>query len=370
MQQLFNSQSTIAHSILRYAEWNYIRAGLKRNLETVKQYYNTRIMAVKSNHLLCRIINTADVSHNLEIERYYDILDTKANAVSNVFLITSPVNKGKLFDGVFYGQGTTEIIISSQESFNPEVVFKDWKNAKPVTVLLHPRSDLNLLLPNGKATSNESGLAVISINIPMLLVQFRGFTTDQLYLNSETSIGLQGVAHFVHRYVLPGLLESHLDIALFNRISNLILGAPMGSSTMQHPFVMPDYTGEVSRIQNRIVCDLQNRSMEYKGMLEMIPAVSTQSMIEGTAMPYIPSTRQITWVETISRLDYLLALIKLGGSESIKLNRSLINAIVFDCRLLFQSNSLNNVLPVQLLLDTNLKMNELAIIAGRPLLNY
>lgn len=370
MPILFNTSDTIARSILRYADWNYVRAGLQRNLTNIKNYYNSRVMSVKSNHLLCRIINTADISHNLEIERYYDILDSNANRISNAMFMTSPVSKGRLFDGFFYGQGCIEVIISNNESFDPVVAYKNWKTISPVTVLLHPRTDLEMLLPNGKETSSEKGLCIISINIPMLLIQYRGFVDEQLYLDTTDGTGLQTVAHFVHRFVLPGMLDTHLDLAIFNRLTKVANGEIMGTVYKKHPFGQVDYSNKVTAIHERMVQDFKQRTMEYAGILEMIPAVVCNSMLQALKLPDIAPTRQIVWVELIARLDALLTIVHLGGAESIKLNMSTLNAFALEYRLSQRDRVLSSALPKDILFNTFEKMNELSTIAGRPLLSY
>lgn len=369
MQIFFNTSASTAHSILRYADWNYVRSGLQRNLAAVKHYYNSRVIPVKGNHLLARIINTADISHNLEIERYYDILDAKANNVSNALQLTSPINKGRLFDGVFYGQGTTEVVMVNQDSFDPVEAYKNWRTITPVTVVQHPRSDLNLLLPNGKKTSAESGIAIISVNIPMLLIQWRGFAADQMYMNDNDSTGLQTVAHFIHRFVLPGMLDTQLDLAVFNRLSNLVNGAPMGDSNRLHPFNLVDYSSKVDAILDRIVKDMQGRHMEYSGILETIPAVVSDNMRQALRIPDFVSTRQIAWVDLIARIDAITTVVKLGGEESIKLNYELLNNLAIEYRLAQNSRILSSALPSDIVFDAYSKMSKLSKLVGKTL-NY
>ena len=357
MQTLFNHLSPISYGVVRYAEWNYIKEGLLRNLDTVKNYYKSRVFTVKSNHFLARIINSINVPHSLNIERFYDNVDSKADAFSMAMKMTSSIYKGSLFTGIFYGSNNTEILISNSESFNPYWVHDNWKDVCAVKPLMHPRSDLDLLLPNGKDTGSETGLSVISINIPMLIVQYRAFVIDQMNKNSGDS--LLTVGHFIHMYVLPNMLDAHLDIALFNRINNLSLGAPLGESKRKHPFALPNYNYTVNSVHEQILHDMKSRKMEYEMVLRTIPMVKFETLDKVMLLPDIAQTRQVIWALILARLDALDFMIRTGGVESLTINRATINYFVKFFRMINVDKTLQSYLPYGLYLDTKYKIEEI-----------
>ena len=357
MQTFFETLSPISYGVVRYAEWNYIREGLLRNLDTVKNYYKSRVFTVKSNHFLARIINSINVPHSLNIERFYDNVDSKADTFSMAMKMTSSIYKGSLFTGVFYGASNTEILISNSESFNPYWVHENWRNVSAVKPLLHPRSDLDMLLPNGKDTGSETGLAVISINIPMLAVQYRAFAMDQLNKNSGDS--LLTVGHFIHMYVLPNMLDAHLDIVLFNRLNNLSLGAPLGESKRKHPFAMPNFDQKVNNVHDQILHDFKSRKMEYEMILRTVPVARFNTLDQVMQLPDIVQTRQVIWALIIARLDTIDFMIRSGGKDSLTINRASINYLVKFFRMINLDKTLQSYLPYGLYLDIKYKIEEI-----------
>lgn len=359
MQTFFETLSPISYGVVRYAEWNYIREGLARNLSTIKNYYKSRVFTVKSNHFLARLINSINVPHSLELERFYDNVDSKADTFSMAMKMTSPIFRGSIFNGVFYGSNNPEILISNTEYFDPFEVHKNWKNVSAVKPILHPRSDLDLLLPNGKDTGSETGLAIVSINIPMLIVQFRAFCMDQMNKPDAESVGVLGVAHFIHMYVLPNMLDAHLDLVIFNRINNYSLGAPMGESNRKHPFALPDYTLRVNNCLKQILRDFENRNLEYEMILRTIPAVTKDTMDEVMLLPDVAPTRQIVWSELLARIDTIGFMVRTGGKQSIVRNRATINYFLRYINVLNVRQVLKVNLPYGLYLDTTYKLKEI-----------
>jgi len=367
MQSFFNTRSVVSYGILRYAKWNYVRAGLLRNLETTKNYYYSRIFSVKSNHFLSRLINTINVSHNHELDRYYDIVDAKANVIAAAMRMTSSLQRGSMFNGVFYGPGCPEIIMTDLDSFNPFEIYKNWKTVSAVKVVMHSRSDLNLLLPNGKQTGYETGLAVITVNIPMLAVQYRAFAADQMYMDKTDGTGLQTVSHFIHRFVLPNMLPSHLDYCIFNRLSNLVNGAPMGEASQKHPFALVDYSSLCNDVQLEIVSDMKDKEREYKSILTTIPAITKQSMTDVLELPANAPTRQITWAQVLSRINALQVMIKLGGAGSVGRNMAILNEFGREFKQYQQDRSIEGFIPRDLYYDTFSEMKAIALLSGKKL---
>jgi hypothetical protein len=365
MQLFFNVPASISQGILKYSEWNYIREGLLRNLQTVQNFYRTRVYAVKTNHILAQLITNIGVSHKLDIERFYQLVDARANSLGMTFKLTSAISKGALFNGIFYGHGCTEIIMNDSALFDPRDAVKNWKNLAPVKSIMHPKSDLGLLLPNGKITGFETGLAVISINIPMLAIQWRCFAEDQLYNDISEGQSLQGMQHFIHRYVLPNMLPSHLDYALFNRLSNILNGKPMGNNVRQHPFVLIDYTNRVDNVHSRIINDLASRVMEYQAILRMIPAVSLPSMLEVMTIPENAPTRQVLWAEILSRLQVISDIITLGGDKDINRNSITLNSFAREFVLFNQEAVLKSALPHDLYLDASYQMRDICELVSK-----
>ena len=169
MQSLFNRPPAPERGIAISASWNTTRAGLNRNLAQVISYFQNRSLAIKGNHLLVRLINTPSLNYEQPVERFYEIVDVLYPRLATSFRLTSPVFMGEIHDGIFYGPGTQEVILGISESFDVLEASEHWMHQTPVRIVSHDKTDLDMHVPNGIAYSQEKGLAVIAINIPMKL---------------------------------------------------------------------------------------------------------------------------------------------------------------------------------------------------------
>lgn len=328
MQLFFNKSIQVAKTLPRDPTWNYARSALKRNLQTLTNYYHNKGFAVRSNHILVKLLNIIGVDHNQHIERYYEIVSARTNKLGMHLKFTSSIYSGQLFDGVFYGNGTKEIIIADDEYINPYTIEKDWKNIQAVTVIDHPRSDLDMLLPNGKKTGTETGTATIVVNIPALATQYREFAKTQYAKYLEEDQSLSSVAFFVHQYVLPNMMPSHLDAALFNRIVNLGIGKPMGEALVKHPFMLLDYTKHVDQVYKKLVDTLKSTDAEFWTMLRSIPLVSTDNAQLLMRLPENAPTRQLAWAEFITRLKCIEFLVQTNPNHGTVMSSKDLNYLM------------------------------------------
>lgn len=258
------------------------------------------------------------------------------------FKMTSPIYSGQIFDGIFYGPGTNEIIIVDDEYISPYEIQKNWKNIQSVKVLDHPRSDLRLLLPNGKQSSTDTGLATISINISALATQYREFMKEQAAEMREGENSLL-TATFVHRYVLPNMLYTHQDVALFNRINNMVLGKPMGEATFKHPFVLLDYTRFADQVYWQLKDLLVKNEYDFKTILKSIPLVNVPDASELMRLPELAPTRQLAWAEFVARLKCIRFLSACTPSHGHALSMKDLNYFVREIQLYSSSTALSQI---------------------------
>lgn len=360
MQDFFNHMPNVHYSVTRYAQWEYFREGLQRNLNTVKTYYTNRVFTVRSNHFLVKLLNTINVPFSLDLERFYDNIDGRALNLSMVMKMTSSIYRGYLFSGVFYGNDNPEIIITDSGYFNPFEVDRNWKTVCSVKPILHPKSDLDMFLPNGKSTSNENGLAVISINIPMLAIQYRAFLREEMRkLEDNVEHMMLTTAHFVHMYILPNMMDAHLDIAIYNRFKNIVNGAPMGESTRKHAFAMVDYSKGVTKVQNQMYKDIEGKTLNYHAIMKTVPLVVFDTLDKILVLPDNVQTRQVLWSEVLARLDSLDMLIELGGKQSLGINRAELNYFLRFFKMLSSDRSLDSYLPADMLFDVKYQIAEI-----------
>ena len=358
MYRLFETVSNQNNTSVKYAEWDYIRRSYLQELTAVKAYYRSRVYSVKSNHFLARILNNLNIPMYYPADQYANIAITRAPFVLGGIGVTSSRDKGTLFNGIFYGPGVTEIIISDTDYFNPYQAEINWRDICAVKPLLHPKSDLGLLLPNGRPMSSGSGLAVISINLPLLAMQYRGFCLEQQAKTSESG-SLLSVSHFIHMYVLPNMLDAQTDIVIMNRLMKLYYGAPMGKANFKHPFMVHDYSDKIDKVLTKVLHMLDDKAMMYTWLLKNIPMITSTDAQAALILPDVMPTMQVQWVIVLSRLSIINFIIDVGGDKCIHMNRTDLNTLRLMFIRLRGSHLLENILPKAMLYDTMLIINNI-----------
>ena len=369
MQNLFGRSSTAAQGIMGLpADWLYIKHGLLRNLSMVIKFYRRNPMAVKSDHFLIRLLQSINVPHSQNIERYYNNVDAVSLNVSMMLKMTSSIFKGQLFNGIFYGPGNDEILIAHNESFDPFEADAKWENLCPVKILRHPKTDLGLNLPDGINNSDEKGLVVVSINIPLLAIQYRAFRLNEAIIaeemnNLNTDINdefcQRSIMQFIHMYVLPNALASHLDYAIFNRIKNIANGLPLSVSDRKHSFYTTDFSSKINYVHETIIDNLHKVGKDFVGTLRSIPMVVKDSSEQIFKLPDMALTRQVLWATVIAELPVLSFLFNLAKDGVGVKNQSEVNRIM-RYMLAYKSDSLfKSMLPYNVYVSVMTDINEI-----------
>lgn len=309
MYSLFQNYSGKEYGVLRLTEWSQYRDALRRNLATLIQFYNNTSYTVAPDHLLVKILQSIALGQNMTTERYYANLTPLALTLASPFNLTSPINTGRVFNGVFYGRGNQEVIVAVDEYFDPIKAEKNWKSLTPVRVLRHPFTDLMLNIPNGQTRSMEQGICVITVNIPMLAMQYREFCQEEkLRVESGATDAQRNVMQYVAMYALPGMLFSHLDHALFNRINHLWNNLPIYHGRSYHPMALVDYGKQITGVQLRMIEQLKRSGYNFAQTLAYIPGAVQNDMERALLVPDVVPTRQVLWSLVLARLPALLFL--------------------------------------------------------------
>lgn len=324
MFEIFNNKITSSNGLSISPVMDYIRRTYSREVHRVIEYYNSRPFFVRSNHLLCRIINTGYIPVTYDVDRYVEISYTRLPYIAKLFKLTSSVEYGNIFDGDFYGSGNREIIISVERYFDIQESELNWKKLQPVKVISHHISDFNILLPNGKNNSSGSGYCFIEVDLPLLLFQYRCFQLEQIKRNGSVDDNVEsllGVTHFVNMYVLPGMLESHVDYIFLNRLKALYYGEPFTESLNSHVFHVIDYSDKIDLALKAVIKRFKDNRFRYEVLLKNIPCVFVEDMQEKLILPDLALTRQAWWAIAMSKFDVIEFMIDLGNEKGRIANR-------------------------------------------------
>jgi hypothetical protein len=337
------------YGVVKLPEWKAVQDGLKRNLVAMLFHYRHASYSVAPDHLLVQLLQSINVPLSLNSERYYSNISINALPVANSFQFTTPFGSGKIFRGVFFNKTVQEVIIGFDEAFNMEKVEARWEDATPVRVLRHPFTNLNLQVPNGRFVSQEAGLAVVAVNVSLLAVQYRAFrNAEQRKQVANPDYTQRNIQQFMHMYVLPNMLESYLDYALFNRVNALWLDRPLNNAPAREAVHMPTYHRQVDNVYVRLMEILKGSSYSAPALLAAVPAATQPDMRAVMFVPDVAPTRQILWSVILARLPMLLFLIQVSKKVERVQNQTGLADIMITLTRLKKQRVLDSTLPKEL----------------------
>lgn len=331
-------------------QFQYIHTGMLREIQKVVAYYRNHVTQVDNRHLVVRILLSLAVSMRRDPQNYADVVSDFTAQLCGMLHITGSLNYGRVFSpGVFYGPNCTEIIVSDDTEFDAVQAARDWQQLKPIRVVRHPFTDLNYARCDGRYQSKETGVAVIAINIPMLAIQYREWFIQEYKRDPK------GIHHRTHQFVsmfpLTNMLESHLDLCLFNRMSALYRGDDVAPYQKAHPFYVIDYTPKVDDVLQKELTILQRRPLTFGQIVESVPAISVPTLLDVMRLPSVIPTRQVKWALLIARLPLIRFLVQLNYDADNPKNQAYLNRLKIQLHAARTDRVLEAVLPNNIVMD-------------------
>ena len=361
MHTLFNIDLNIQTPVFRHPDWGWVSETVRRGLNSFTEYYHSNSTAIKSNHLLVKLIQSITVPKSQSLNSYYEHVDLMSSNLSMALKFTSSINKGNIFNNVFYGQNSNEIIISYSAPFDLEFADKNWKDASAVRVLRHDRSSLALTPLVGLENYNKKEIAIIAINIPLLAVQYRAFRNHESTVNQDDS--QRSVMQFIAMYVLPNMQASHLDHCIFNRLYNLLFNLPNDEFIVKTPFYQTDYSKRIDKMLEDYLERFKSTKLRFDGILRTIPMVSYDNAFELMKIPKVLPTRQVLWALITARIKALDFLFSINEYSQTAENQSNMNRIIRQAIFYRSDTTLQYGLTPEIYLDVQSTIDRLESIA-------
>jgi hypothetical protein len=123
-------------------------------------------------------------------------------------------------------------------------------------------------------------------------------------------------------------MYSHVDNVIFNRMSNLYEGKPMGACTRKHPFHLTDFAAALNKVQNKQLDNLESVSRRFDDMLKNMPMVSVESASELADLPDVAPTRQVVWGLVLARMNLLSFLFATASAGARAQNGMEVNNVI------------------------------------------
>lgn len=322
MLELLNSELKVHDGVTTFSERLYISNTYKQQVGKLVEYYRERLARVKGQNILNQILYSVHTPYNFADDEFIRSVSIRAPFISNHFKLTSYNAIGIAHQGKFFGNGVDEFIVHDPAMFSIVWANENWMNLRPVTILYSPKNDLDLQLLNGKASSDTTGIGVISINIVMLAFQYKKYlevTMDTDYPRDSS--------YFIQRYVLPNMLGKQLDHSIMNRLCNIIDVKNNDLGYFKHPITLVNYSDRVDALLTKVYDYILGRNMTIQTSLRHIPGVIRDNQWEVQRYNMYPGSLSSDWVFALAKIKYLRILATLGGDEFFKRNRSFVNAL-------------------------------------------
>lgn len=260
-------------------------------LDKLRYYYNTSNYSVNNNHVLAKLLISLNVSMKRDNDTYVEYVEDAAESLYKGLGITSSTESGEVFgEGVFYNKNITEVILAANEPFNVKEAYSNWRDLEPVRVLCHPFTDLSFdELDGNYRGSEEQGLAVILVNIPMLALQFKAWVSEERDAGGQT----RRVQQFLYAYPLNNMQRSHVDLVFFNRLANRYYGIESAKFRRVIPKGVFDYTSRLDEEVEKTLDIITKGGITFTGIFLNIPAIVADNMLKRIQIPDILITSYI-----------------------------------------------------------------------------
>lgn len=351
MYSLFNPVFNGGRTARHLPIFDYITLALKGELVKVQTFYRTNILTVPNNHILTKILMELTTPCS-NLSYHFLVKWVRANSARferTYNLNSSVVGAGIISNGTIYNRNHSEAWISVAYDFDVDKCVGNYKDLKPIRAISHEYTNLTMSVPNGNYPENQEGLAVLTIDLALLALQYKCWIENEQYIKEkDTYLPLHS---FIYRYPLTNLISTHTDVCIFNRLYSLVENKPIVNTRSTNSFFVIDYGDRTTQSLNQLLDMFKKQPGDYVQRLNSIPSIEYGSYLRSIGIPDMAPTRQIKWVLVLARLktiELLLMLDELTESKTINLTerdiiarelRGLINDKSF---LTFAPNTVNS----------------------------
>jgi len=361
MHQLIHESPMNFGGGITFPEFRRIQDGIRQTVRKIKDHRRANPRWLIGGHFLHRLVNSLPISTSMDLERFNYIIGSQALLFTQSLQMTSAMSRGKLWQpGAFLGSSSNEILVATSDDWDVSQAETNWQELSPIRYLWHPMSSLTYPLADGIYKAKTPGVSVITVNIPMLAVQYRQWRKSQNIVDDSP----QNIGQFLQMYAIPNMLDSYVDIALFNRMLNIYNRAPNVREDYKHTFFITNWENEVDRVMERFLYYGQNRRWTFDTTIQNIPTVFAENMHHVLRLPEMAYTVQLQWAVLMARLDWVEWLVNYNHETDNQVNGKYLNYLSRQLDYLDSNRALVSRLPSDLYNAVTVRINQ----GIRPLL--
>lgn len=331
---------------LIFPEYRRVRDGLEFNIRQIKNYRRMNTRYFPGGHLLLRLLGSVPVSMQHDSVQYNDRVSDIAMGLAQSYGLTSALSRGRLHSpGPFLGPNSSEAIILNVDQWDVEEGLKRWEELAPIRYLSHSMTTLKMPVADGVFNTPESGISVITINLPMLMSQYRAWR----FKFQMTDESPRTVAQFLQAYPLPNMLDSQVELAILNRLMCIYSGTPIPQSNFRHQFYQIDWSSNVDQVLQKYLMLIGGRRLDFDTQVSHIPVVTSENLHQTLQLPEMPYSVQLQWAIFLARLPIAGFLVKWNHDTGNQRNRPYLNYIRKWLSYVEGNRTLHNALPANVL---------------------
>lgn len=312
MHTLFSTDAQFNHGDMMNQTIQRVRDISLVNLGRSQEYFRRLTFNVQNNHVIMRLLKNIKLPANLtqlsvqDVRKYYDEVRQRDYRLANVVGMTSSTAYGTINKSCFYPTTVMEIIIATSSTYE-EAKIIPWMDLEPIQVHRHPYDTSNYGLLDRRQIMGGDGVAVISVNVPVLALQWLQFN---MLIAREKPKVVPTIAQFVASFPIQNMVKSHNDIAMINRTIKAYRGIKGHSMNPRQPFWLLDDLVVADEVIKRLVPELKRTPRYWESILMHMPTL-TRTGYEAIRLPIDIDVRQNRWAWIMARtwiIDFLLEI--------------------------------------------------------------
>ena len=302
MYTIFNDDVIVNRGSTTLPAVDYLRSSLDEDFKQYLNFYRPASHAVPSNHLLVRLLQSITVPVETSIYSFVGKVQDVALDLAQLLKLTSMQSSGQTFRNVFYPSNIEEVIIANIDDFDIIHAEANWMELEPIKVLTHPITSIDFPELWGTEEPSVGGVAVISINIPMLAFQFRQFALAERAMGIEVPHTLM---QFLTAYPLANAVKRHVAIGYFNILQDYYVNGTMDNILFRRRFAKIDRSELVYKTISLVYKTISHHTYDTDTFVTSLLLPFGFSLYDVMQLPDILFTRQDIWALVTARCHYV-----------------------------------------------------------------
>lgn len=321
--------SPMAYPIKEWSKWDYIKRVTLRELNRITHYYHSKSRFTNNTHLLSRLVRMLRTDINSNVADYFKVIDTSSEYMARQFGFVSNISKGIVIKNLFY-QNEYVIINYVNNDYNIFELGKNYLELSPIRVIYSNDYAIDYYQFDNSKNNDFTTVTIIEIDVNLMLMMYKYWALDRI--RKEDSINPN---YFIPQVILPNMVKTYMDIAVFNRLLNLYYKIDMSKPIItKHPFHVIDFHKHIDTILVDVIDKIENKTITIEQLLLTVPTFINKNMIDTLYVNRPIYNRQSEWAIWVCRVKYICFLLDILGDRGIARNATMLNKLPAKIRML------------------------------------